>query len=69
LQLSRIVLPEPASGSLSDLPSTIRLEPGALRIEFRGAIDLLSQLLELSRAIGEDFERFEGLLSQDPLAE
>ena len=67
LQLSRISLPDPISGTLTSLPSSIRLGPGHLSIEFSGTIDLLTQLLELSRAIGEDFDRFEALLSQDPL--
>ncbi len=68
LQLSRITLPDPVSNSLGDLPASIRLEPGQLQIRFTGAVDLLSQLVELSRAIGEDFERFEALLNQEPLS-
>jgi hypothetical protein len=68
LRLSRITLPEPATARLGDLPESIRLEPGRLTVEFSGAVDLLGQLLELSRAIGADFERFEGMLRQDPLS-
>ena len=67
LQLSRITLPDPISETLNTLPSSIRLGPGHLSIEFSGAVDLLTQLLELSRAIGEDFDHFEALLTQDPL--
>ncbi len=69
LRLARIALPDaPAVEALADLPPSIELVPGQLRIRFAGAVDLLSQLLTLSRAIGEDFERFEALLNQDPLA-
>ncbi len=66
LQLARISLPEPASGR-HDLPPSIRLEPGHLSIDFSSAVDLLAQLLDLSRAIGEDFDRYEGMLNRDPL--
>lgn len=67
LQLSRISLPEPASGRPTELPPSIRLEPGHLSIDFSNAVDLLTQLLQLSRAIGEEFDRYEGILNQDPL--
>lgn len=66
LQLARISLPEPTTAR-AVLPPSIRLEPGFLAIEFSSAVDLLSQLLELSRAIGEDFDRYEGMLNRDPL--
>ena len=69
LQLSRITLPDPISQTLHSLPSSIRLSPGHLSIEFSGTVELLTHLLELSRAIGEDFDRFEALLSQDPLSQ
>ena len=68
LKLARISLPEPTSGALSHLPPSLRLSPGHLAIDFTGAIDLLTQLTELSKAIGEDFTEFERLLSQDPLS-
>ena len=68
LQLARISLPDPISETLNALPSSIRLAPGHLAIEFSGAVDLLTQLLELARAIGEDFDHFEALLKQDPLS-
>ncbi len=68
LRLARITLHDsPAVEALADLPPSIELVPGQLRIQFAGTVDLLSQLLALSRAIGEDFERFEALLNQDPL--
>ena len=67
LKLARITQPPPSSNSPGQLPSTIQFEPGRLAIEFSGAVDLLSQLFELSRAIGDDFERFEALLNRDPL--
>ena len=63
LQLARISLPDPISETLNTLPSSIRLSPGHLSIDFSGAVDLLTQLLELSRAIGEDFDHFEALLN------
>lgn len=66
-QLSRVSLPEPTARSLRQLPASIRLAPGRLSVDFSDAVDLLGQLLELSQAIGEDFERFEALLNQDPL--
>lgn len=69
LQLSRITLRETQPVPLADLPSSINLGPGRLSIDFRGAVDLLSQLLELSQAIGADFEHFERMLNQDPLSE
>jgi hypothetical protein len=47
---------------IPDLPESIQLEPGRLRIEFRGAEDLLHQLLELSRAIMNDYARFKSLI-------
>lgn len=69
LKLARITLPEPTIGALAHLPGSIRLAPGHLAIDFTGAIDLLTQLTELSKAIGDDFDRFEGLLNQDPLSD
>ena len=69
LKLARITLPESAASRLAELRPTIRLTPGHLSIQFDGAVDLLGQLLELSQVIGADFDRFEGLLAQDPLVE
>ena len=63
LHLARISLPQPTIGALSRLPPSIQLAPGHLAIQFSGAIDLLTQLTELSTAIGEDFDTFEGLLN------
>ncbi len=49
---------------IPDLPAGIRLSPGELRIAFSGAEDLLRQLVELSRAIMNDYARFEALVEQ-----
>jgi hypothetical protein len=68
LQLARISLRESPARGKGELPASIQLAPGRLSIEFAGVVDLLSQLLELSQAIGADFERFEGMLNQDPLS-
>jgi hypothetical protein len=50
---------------LKDLPVGIHLKPGELRIEFRGAEDLLRHLYELSQAIVNDHERFQKAV-EDP---
>ncbi len=63
VKFARITLPEPTAGSLAHLPGSIRLAPGHLAIDFTDAIDLLTQLTELSKAIGEDFDHFEALLN------
>ncbi len=63
LHLARISLPQPTVGALSQLPPSIQLAPGHLTIQFSGAIDLLTQLTELSKAIAEDFDTFEHLLN------
>jgi hypothetical protein len=44
-----------------DLPPTVQLQPGELRIEFHGTEDLLRQLFELSQSIVNDLERFQAL--------
>ena len=47
---------------IPDLPRSIQLARGELRIEFRGAEDLLRHLLELSQAIMNDYPRFQSLV-------
>jgi hypothetical protein len=44
---------------LKDLPAGIHLQAAELRIEFRGAEDLLRHLYELSQTIVNDYERFQ----------
>jgi hypothetical protein len=44
--------------SLSDLPAGVSLEPGRLEIRFTSPEELLTNLLALAQAMGEDFERF-----------
>jgi len=53
----------PAAGDvedwrLRDLPGDIKLKPGELRIEFFGAGDLAAKLLELSKAMSNDWPAF-----------
>src|ERR1700693_3241391 len=43
---------------LRDLPADITLKPGELRIEFYGAEDLAAKLLELSKAMANDWQAF-----------
>lgn len=45
--------------TMTQLPERVRLEPGELRIEFDGTEDLLARLLELSKAILNDYDSFE----------
>jgi hypothetical protein len=49
-------LPYRPSG-LADLPPGVHLEPGRLEIRFGSAEELLTNLLALAQAMGEDFER------------
>ena len=43
---------------LGDLSGDIALKPGELRIEFYGAGDLAAKLLELSKAMANDWAAF-----------
>ncbi len=54
-----IVPPAVMDNRMADLPPTVRLRPGELRIEFFGTEDLLRQLVELSQSIVNDFGRFQ----------
>lgn len=45
--------------SIANLPPSVQIGPGQLRIEFADAQDLLGQLLQLSQAISRDYVRFE----------
>lgn len=60
----RIAIPAeaPRQPPNSGISPAIRLTPGRLEIEFTGAVDLLARLLELTRAMGDDYEGFERLL-------
>jgi hypothetical protein len=46
------------SSGLADLPPGVHLEPGRLEIRFGSPEELLTNLLALAQAMGEDFERF-----------
>jgi hypothetical protein len=54
-----VVPPVVMDNRMADLPPTVHLRPGELRIEFHGTEDLLRQLVELSQSITNDFERFQ----------
>jgi len=43
--------------SIARLPAGIVLQPDNLRVDFRGAADLLAKLYELSQAVGNDLKR------------
>ena len=50
---------------LRDLPGDIKLKPGELRIEFFGAEDLAAKLLELSKAMSNDWPAFARAVEDD----
>jgi len=43
---------------MRDLSGDIALKPGELRIEFYGAEDMAAKLLELSKAMANDWQAF-----------
>jgi hypothetical protein len=60
-----VQIPAPPSrfpGTIDGLPASVSLSPGRLQVEFDGAVDLLAQLVALTQAIGNDYDRFEELL-------
>ena len=59
-QVQIVVPAEVAEQKIADLPAGVHLQPGELRIEFNGAEELLQRLFELSQAILNDYQRFEG---------
>ena len=50
--------PDAPERLLQGLSSDIKLQPGALRIEFHGAEDLAAKLFELSQAMANDWPAF-----------
>lgn len=57
----RVTLPGAAAAparDLTNLPAGIFLQPGQVRMEFKGAEDLLAKLFELAQAAANDFEAF-----------
>lgn len=52
--------------TVKDLPPTIRLVSGELRVAFADSQDLLRQLYQLSRAIAQDFRAFEDAVQAGP---
>ena len=50
--------PDRVHRRFGDLPATIDLRPGELRIAFSGAEDLAARLLELSQAMAHDWTGF-----------
>jgi hypothetical protein len=62
----RLMVPVDASERrLSDLPASIHLSAGELRIEFHGTEDLLRQMFELSQMIMNDYRKFEQICEGD----
>ncbi len=60
LRARAVLIPAPSAPAL-ELPASVSLQPGQLHIDFRGAEDLLRQLLDLATAIQNDYPRFEKL--------
>ena len=56
-----------AQATFANLPATIELGRGELRVAFKDAGDLLQQLFTLSKAIGRDFQAFERATANTPL--
>ncbi len=57
-----LAAPREQGRTIEGLPGTIRIAPGELRIQCSDARDLFQQLYELSRAIAQNYDRFEGLI-------
>ena len=55
---ARAVRIAPSRGEAADLPATVQLRPGEMRIEFTGVEDLLRQLLAVAIAVQNDPNRF-----------
>jgi hypothetical protein len=58
---ARVSIPVPSdvfNRKLADLSVGVELGPGQLRIEFSGALDLLTKLFELAQAASNDYDRF-----------
>ena len=63
---ARRVPVETAAGQplFASLPLSVRLAPGRLEIDFQTPEELLTRLYELSQALANDYEGFEGLLAR-----
>ena len=55
---------ETAERSVARLPAGIVLQADSLRVDFRGAEDLLGKLYELAQTVGNDFESFKALVER-----
>ena len=51
---ARAVPIAPSEGAAADLPATVQLRPGEMRIDFNGVVDLLRQLLAVAIAVQND---------------
>ena len=60
-QVPVAVTPAALGGTLASLPSSVRLGPGRLEIDFETPQELLARLFELSQALAADYEAFEQL--------
>lgn len=58
------VSPDVWERKLAELPSGVRFAPGVLEIEFQSAEQLLERLFEFARAIHNDQEQFEAIISR-----
>jgi len=62
----RIRAAERQERMVADLPEDIALEPGELRIQFRGAEDLAAKLFELSQVMANDWPAFARKVGHPP---
>jgi hypothetical protein len=53
---------QPLNGEITQLPAGIWLQPGSLRVDFRGAEDLLGKLFALAQGAAADFDGFRGVV-------
>ena len=63
------LIPTPANpaAEISSLQAGVSLEPGLLRVEYRGTEDLLQKLYELSQAIARDYLTFQQICDSPPV--
>jgi hypothetical protein len=53
-----------AEWSVAHLPAGIFLQADSLRVDFKGAEDLLGKLFELAQTVGNDFQSFKALVER-----
>lgn len=53
-----------AERSVAHLPAGIFLQADSLRVDFKGAEDLLGKLFELAQTVGNDFQSFKALVER-----